>query len=231
MSITSTRAVPLAGRRTTVALKIVMAVTGLLFVAFVLAHMYGNLKMFSGQEAFNSYAEHLRELGDPILPYGGFLWIMRVGLIVSLVLHVAATVILWRRAGRARGTRYVKKKSVGSSLSSRTMRWGGLALLAFIVFHILQFTTLTVQVGGPADNPYGRMVAAFEVWWLLLLYVVAMVALGMHLRHGIWSATQTLGLSNRRREPALRLAAVTVALITVVGFLAPPFAVFFGLID
>src|SRR5699024_4980780 len=198
----------LKGRRTTVALKIVMAVTGLIFLLFVLAHMYGNLKALSGQEAYDEYAHHLRVLGEPMLPYAGFLWIMRVGLLVSLVLHVWAAVSLTRRNRGARSQRYVMKKSVTSTLSSRTMMWGGIALFAFIVFHILQFTTLTIEVGGSFDSPHARLVAAFETWWLLAIYVLAMIALGMHLRHGVWSTVQTLGWSNRTRQPAIKATAL-----------------------
>jgi len=230
VSTTQTAARQVKGRRTTVALKIVMAVTGIIFLLFVLAHMYGNLKALSGQEAFDGYAHHLRVLGEPMLPYSGFLWVMRIGLIVSLVLHVWAALSLGRRNRAARSQRYVKKKAVASTLSSRTMLWGGIALLAFIVFHILQFTTLTIEVGGSFDSPYDRLVAAFETWWLLAVYVVAMVALGMHLRHGIWSATQTLGWSNRDRQPAIKATALVVALVVVVGFLIPPLAIAFGLV-
>ena len=230
MSTTQTAARQVKGRRTSVALKIVMAATGVLFLLFVLAHMYGNLKALSGQEAFDGYAHHLRVLGEPMLPYEGFLWVMRVGLIVSLVLHVWAAAQLTRRKRAARTQKYVVKKSVASTLSSRTMMWGGLAILLFLVFHILQFTTLTIEVGGSYDSPYERFVAAFEVWWLLALYVVAMIALGMHLRHGIWSAVQTLGWSNRNRQPALKAAALVVALIIVVGFLLPPLAIAFGIV-
>ncbi|MEE6273707.1 succinate dehydrogenase cytochrome b subunit [Georgenia wangjunii] len=231
MSTTTSARKRVTARRTTVALKMAMAVTGVLFVLFLLAHMYGNFKVLSGQEAFDGYAEHLRELGEPLLPYAGFLWIMRLVLVASLVVHVTATVILWRRASRARGTRYTVKKAVGSTLSSRTMRWGGLALLAFIVFHILQFTTLTIEVGGSFDSPYDRMIAGFSQWYILLIYVVAMVALGMHLRHGIWSAVQTLGWSSGKRQRDIKRAALAVAVIVVVGFLAPAFAIFFGIID
>jgi succinate dehydrogenase / fumarate reductase cytochrome b subunit len=110
------------------------------------------------------------------------------------------------------------------------MMWGGLTILLFLVFHILQFTTLTVEVGGSFDSPHERLVAAFEVWWLVAIYVVAMVALGMHLRHGVWSAAQTLGWSNRTRQPAIKVAALVVALIVVVGFLVPPLAIAFGLV-
>ena len=230
MSTTQTAARQVKGRRTSVALKIVMAATGVLFLLFVLAHMYGNLKALSGQEAFDGYAHHLRVLGEPMLPYEGFLWIMRVGLIVSLVLHVLAAAQLTRRNRAARTQKYAVKKSVASTLSSRTMMWGGLTILLFLVFHILQFTTLTIEVGGSYDSPYERLVAAFEVWWLVAIYVVAMIALGMHLRHGIWSAVQTLGWSNRNRQAALKATALAVSLVIVVGFLLPPLAIAFGIV-
>ena len=207
-----------------------MAATGIIFLLFVLAHMYGNLMALGGQEAFDGYAEHLRVLGEPMLPYSGFLWIMRIVLVVSLVLHVWSAVILTRRNRSARSQKYVMKKSVASTLSSRTMMWGGLALLLFIVFHILQFTTLTIEVGGSFDSPHERLVAAFETWWLLAIYIVAMIALGMHLRHGVWSTVQTLGLSNRSRQPAIKAVALVVALVVVVGFLVPPLAIAFGLV-
>lgn len=230
MSTTQTAARQVKGRRTTVTLKIVMAVTGVIFLLFVLAHMYGNLKALSGQQAYDDYAHHLRVLGEPMLPHEGFLWIMRIGLIVSLVLHVWAAATLVRRKRGARTQKYVVKKNVASTLSSRTMMWGGLALLLFVVFHILQFTTLTIEVGGSFDSPHQRFVAAFEVWWLVAIYVVAMVALGMHLRHGIWSAVQTLGWSNRTRQPAIKATALVIALIVVVGFLVPPLAIAFGIV-
>lgn len=231
VSTTQTAARQVVGRRTTVALKIAMAGTGIIFLLFVLAHMYGNLMSFGGQQAFDDYAHHLREIGAPMLPYSGFLWIMRVVLLVSLVVHVVAAVILTRRARGARSQRYTMKKAVGSTLSSRTMRWGGVAIFAFIVFHLLQFTTLTIEVGGSFDSPHQRVVAGFSVWYIVLIYVVAMIALGMHLRHGIWSSIQTLGWSNRTREPALRATALGIALVIVVGFLAPPLAIAFGIIN
>lgn len=219
-----------AARRTSVGLKVLMAVTGALFLLYVVAHMYGNLKVFAGQSAFDDYAHHLRVLGEPLLPYSGFLWLIRVILLVSLVLHVWAAVALWSRAHQARGTRYVKFKPVQATWSSRTMRWGGIALLLFIVFHLLQFTTVTIEVGGSFESPYDRVVAAFSTWYVLMIYVASMVALGMHLRHGIWSAVQTLGWATREREPAIKLSALVIALVVVVGFLFPPFAIFLGLL-
>lgn len=216
--------------RTSVGLKVVMATTGVLFLLFLLAHSYGNLKAFAGQAAYDGYAEHLRTFGEPILPRSGFLWVMGVVLIVSVVLHVWAAVVLWQRAHRARSTPYVAFKPVQATLSSRTMRWGGLTILLFVIFHLLQFTTGTIQVGGSFDSPYQRLVAAFQVWYVVAVYALAMLALGMHLRHGIWSAVQTLGWSTRAREVPIKRTALVVALVVVVGFLAPPVAILFGLV-
>ena len=220
-----------AARRTTVALKVVMATTGVLFLLFVLAHMYGNLKVFSGQEAFDGYAHHLRVLGDPVLPYSGFLWILRIALIVAVVSHVWAAARLWRRANHARSTPYTTFRPVQATWSSRTMRWGGLTILLFVIFHLLQFTTVTIEVGGSFDSPYERLVAAFSVWYIVVVYALAMLALGMHLRHGIWSSVQTLGWSTRQHEPAIKRTALAIAAIIVVGFLLPPFAILFGMVS
>ena len=217
--------------RTSVAAKILMAVTGVIFVGFVLVHMYGNLKVFAGQAAFDDYAHHLRTLGEPFLPHSGFLWIMRAVLLVALVGHVWAAVVLWRRAHQARRTRYVKFAPVQATWSSRTMRWGGLAVLLFIVFHLLQFTTVTIEVGGSFTSPYDRVVAAFETWYITAVYTAAMVALGMHLRHGIWSVVQTLGWSTHARQPAIKAAALVIALAIVIGFLLPPLTIFVGLLS
>ena len=216
--------------RTSVGMKVIMATTGVLFVLFLLAHMYGDLKAFAGQSAYDGYANYLRMLGEPILPRSGFLWLMGVVLIVSVVLHVWAAVILWRRAHRARSVRYVKFRPVQATLSSRTMRWGGVTVLLFVIFHLLQFTTVTIQIGGSFDSPYQRLVAAFQVWYIVVVYALAMVALGMHLRHGIWSAVQTLGWSTRARETPIKRTALVIALVVVVGFLAPPVSMFFGLV-
>lgn len=220
--------------RSTIALKLAMAVSGLLFLAFVLAHMYGNLKAFSGEEAFNEYAHHLRELGEPMLPHEGALWILRIGLIAALIVHVASAVALWRRANRARTVKYAVKKNQKSSLSSRTMRWGGLTLLVFIVWHLLNFTIVKVNpsngdTGG--ENPYALMVDSFDLWWMTLIYLVAMVALGMHLHHGTFSAIQTLGFTNTAKSRArAREAGWVVAVVVAGGFALVPLFVLFGVI-
>ncbi len=223
--------------RSTIALKMLMAVSGLLFIAFVLGHMYGNLKAFQGQEAFNGYAEHLRELGEPLLPHEGFLWIFRAALILALVVHVASAVALWRRAGRARSTKYVVKKNKHSSFSSRFMRWGGVTLLLFIVWHLLNFSVGRVNVktgetGDAAGDPYTLLVQSFEVWWITAVYLLAMVALALHLHHGTWSAAQTLGLTNnaRARRNAKAIGAI-LAVVVAGGFSLVPIFVVAGVID
>ncbi|MGV8978504.1 MAG: succinate dehydrogenase cytochrome b subunit [Cellulomonas sp.] len=226
---TSTRLVrKSAARRTSVGLKIVMATTGVLFLLFLLAHMYGNLKMLSGQAAFDGYAEHLRVIGEPVLPYAGFLWIMNTVLVLAVAGHIWAAVQLWRRANHARSTPYTTYHRVQATWSSRTMRWGGVTILLFVVFHLLQFTTVTIKVGGSFDSPYDRLVAAFSTWYIVAVYTLAMVALGMHLRHGTWSAVQTLGWSTQGRERAIKRTALAIALVIVVGFLLPPLAIFVG---
>jgi len=218
--------------RSTIALKMLMAVSGIVFIGYVLAHMYGNLKAFAGHDAFNEYAEHLRELGEPLLPHEGALWLIRVVLVVARAVHVYAAVALWRRASKARSVQYVVKKNKHSSFSSHWMRWGGVTLLLFIAWHLLNFTVGRVNPqGGATGDPYNLMVDTFDVWWMTLIYLAAMVALAMHLNHGVWSAAQTLGLTNNER--ARRNAKVIGAGLSVViagGFSLVPIFVLAGVI-
>jgi succinate dehydrogenase / fumarate reductase cytochrome b subunit len=219
--------------RSTIALKLLMAVSGLVFVVFVLVHMYGNLKAFSGHDAYDDYAHHLRTFGEPMLPYGGMLWVLRVVLVVSLLVHVISAVMLWRRAKRARTTRYVMKKNKHSTYASHLMRWGGVTLLLFIIWHLLNFSIGKVNVsGGPTNDPYNLLVDSFQTWWLTLIYLVAMAMLGAHLHHGIWSSMQTLGFTNseRQRTTAKRVGLV-LALVITIGFSLVPVFILAGVID
>ncbi len=216
---------------TTIWNKILMAVTGLIFIAFVLGHMLGNLKILQSHEAFDSYAHHLRELGEPILPHEGALWIIRIVLLAAVIAHAAIAFKLMARAGKARNTRYAVKKAVSSSWASRTMRWGGIALLLFVIFHILHFTTKHIHPQGELTSPAANYVESFEIWWVLLIYVIAMIALGMHIFHGFFSAAQTLGFTTTQNTPMLRTIGAVIAGLVVVGFLVPPFAVFFDLVN
>ena len=209
-----------------------MAATGVVFIGFVLLHMYGNLKAFSGHDAYNEYAEHLRIIGEPMLPREGLLWLIRTVLLVSLVIHVYAAAALWKRSHGARTVKYQVKKNISSSFSSRMMRWGGLTILLFIVWHLLNFTVGKVNVtGGATNDPYNLLVDSFGVWWLTLIYLVAMAALGMHLHHGVWSSAQTLGLTNNAK--ARRNAKVLgwiVAVVIAGGFSLVPVFVLVGVI-
>lgn len=211
-----------------------MAVTGLVFVGYVLLHMYGNLHAFAGEEPFNDYAENLRTIGEPFLPYGGLLWIIRVVLLASLVGHVYAAFSLWSRAGSARRTKYAAART---AMRTAWMRWGGVFLLLFIGWHLLHFTILKISpnpdASGPdvESNPYALVVASFQVPWMTLIYLLALVALALHLAHGVFSAQQTLGVTG---TPAAYRRAKSIGWATAVvvagGFAIPPLAILFGLI-
>ncbi|TDE96205.1 succinate dehydrogenase cytochrome b subunit [Occultella glacieicola] len=215
-----------------------MAISGLVLILFLLAHMYGNLKVFEGQDAFDSYSHHLRELGEPILPYGGALWIIRVVLLAAIVVHAVSAIILWRRARRATGgkggARYASSKAprgAQRSYASFTLRWGGVTIALFVIYHLLHLTTNTIAPGGASDSPYERVVNGFSIWWVVLSYTIALIALAFHLRHGIWAAMATLGANTSpKRRKNLNIVAVVVAAVIVVGFLIPPYAVLLGLV-
>ena len=217
-----------------IGLKYLMAVTGVIFILYVLLHMYANLKALAGQEAFDEYAHHLRTIGEPMLPYSGLLWIIRIVLILALV--YAALKLVSRNSG-ARSVKYQVKKNVRSTLASRTMRWGGLALFLFVIFHLIHFTIVKPNFNSEADaaavkdSPFVMISASFELWWVVLIYLLAMVALGMHLYHGVYSAAQTMGLNSSAvaRTRARALGGVIAAVVTV-GFIIPPLALFFDLV-
>ena len=223
--------------RSTIALKLLMAGSGIIFILFVLVHMYGNLKAFGGRDSYDTYAEHIRTFGEPMLPHAGFLWILRVVLIVSLIAHVWAALVLWRRASVARTQKYQVKKNLSSSLSSRTMRWGGITLLVFVIWHLLEFTIVKINVGqGPTTDthdPYNLLVDSFapHAWWMTVIYLIAMLALGFHLHHGTFSACQTLGWTSTAssRERA-RVFGWVVAIVIAGGFSLVPLFTLFGVI-
>lgn len=220
--------------RTTIALKLTMAVSGIIFIGFVLTHMYGNLKAFAGQEAFDEYAHHLREFGEPMLPHEGMLWIIRTVLLLSLIVHVGAAVALYRRAQKARPVKYAVKKHTGAIPAARLMRFGGLTIFLFLIWHLLNFTIVKVNPsGGPNDEgPYALLVDTFDLWWMTLIYLAAMAMLGAHLHHGTWSACQTLGITGtaRSRQRA-KVFSLALAIVIAGGFSLVPIAVLAGIIS
>ncbi|MFI9000572.1 succinate dehydrogenase [Streptomyces sp. NPDC053541] len=210
--------------------KTVMAVSGLIMLAYLVAHVAGNLKVFFGPEEFNGYGHWLRVMGAPVLHHQWGLWIARITLLAAVLAHAVSAYQLSRRDLRARPTRYVHRRK-GSSYATRTMRWGGVILALFIVWHVLDLTTGTVHTGGFEDGkPYQNVIDTFSTWYGNVIYIVAMLAVGLHVRHGFWSAAQTLGVGSARRERTLRLLADALALVLTAGFIAVPVGVMTGVV-
>lgn len=219
-------------------MKRLMAWSGIAFMLFVVFHAYGNTHYFEGEIAYDHYAVWLRSLLMPLLPYEGFLWIMRIALLALLLAHAGSAFHLWHRNKKARGTdKYAVKKPgaefFASRYAMRTMRWGGVILLLFIIFHILQFTSLSVTPGGEYvhGRAYQNMYYGFQLWWVYAIYVIALIALCLHVWHGVWSALQTLGAMRSNVVLPVRLIASVVAGALFVCFLAVPTAIFFGAVD
>jgi succinate dehydrogenase / fumarate reductase cytochrome b subunit len=217
--------------RSTLGKKAVMAVTGAVLVLFLITHMIGNLKIFFGAESFNDYAHWLRTLGEPAVPYRSVLTLLEATLVVAIVLHMWAAVSLARRASAARPVKYqARKKSHAQGYAARTMRYGGVIIAFYVVWHLLDLTFFVVNPLGGDATPYQRMVADFDPsrWYITVWYVVAVLLVGAHLHHGIWSAFQTLGLRTPRSERLLRGLAGTVAAVVTLGFVAVPVSITFG---
>jgi succinate dehydrogenase / fumarate reductase cytochrome b subunit len=211
--------------------KVVMAVTGAVLILFVIAHMVGNLKIFSGPEEINAYSRFLREVGWPELGYGQLLWIVRSVLFVCVILHIVAATQLTLLNRRARPVDYETRKNVETSWGALTMRWGGVLLAIFIVFHLFHFTGGMVGFQpGQFEHlmVYQNVVAGFQVIPISLFYIIAMGALCLHLDHGIWSMLQTLGWVNLDNTKGLRTLSRIVALIIFAGFISVPISVLAG---
>ncbi len=211
--------------------KVVMAVTGAVLILFVLSHMVGNLKIFSGQEEINAYSRFLREVGWPELGYGQLLWMVRGVLFLSVILHITAATQLTIMNRQARPVGYGTKKNVETTLGALTMRWGGVLLAVFIVFHLFHMTGGMVGFQpGQFEHlmVYQNVVAAFSNVPIALFYIIAMCALCLHLDHGIWSGLQTLGWVNLTNTKSLRTVSRIIALIIFAGFISVPISVLAG---
>ena len=185
--------------RSGVGKKAVMAGTGVVMMGFVLAHSIGNLKLFLGAESMNFYGEWLRDFGYPALPHSGFLWILRLGLIGAFVLHLHAAWSLTRMNHRARPTKYASDRDyLAATFAARTMRWTGIIVLLFIIFHLMDLTFGPANPDFVHGTPYENTVASFSRVPVALFYILANLALGVHLWHGSWSLFQSLGINNRR---------------------------------
>jgi succinate dehydrogenase / fumarate reductase cytochrome b subunit len=217
--------------QSTIGKKAVMAGTGLIMVLFLLVHMLGNLKIFFGPHDFDSYAAWLRTIGEPLLHYAWFLWIQRAVLLVIVVLHIVCAAQLSKRDLAARPTRYAHGQRAKASFATRTMRWGGIILALFIVWHLLDLTVGVTNPDFAAGRPYHNVVVDFQVWWINIIYIVAVLMVGLHINHGFWSASQTLGLNRPARDRAIRTVGTTLAVTITVGFLAVPIGVMTGLVS
>lgn len=209
-----------------------MAVTGLIWVGFLILHVAGNLQAFIGREKLNAYSAILHG------PAAELLWLARAILLVALVLHLLMAWQLTRLAGAARPDDYRTRAPQVSTIASRTMRWGGLLVLAFIVFHILHFTTRDVDPAGWATRTdaagrydiYGNIVGSFRIWWVTVIYLAAMIVLAFHLWHGVWSFGRSLGVARPSDQPLRRRVAPIVAILLWLGFSIVPIAVMAGII-
>jgi succinate dehydrogenase / fumarate reductase, cytochrome b subunit len=210
--------------------KIVMALTGLIGVGFVIGHMVGNLQVFEGAEKINAYGKFLHHT------VGLELWGVRLALLAAVLLHIWAAWSLTQQANAARPQGYQRRTPQVSTLASRTMRWGGVLLLVFIVLHILHFTVRsfpgyqgTVSIDGVQTvDVYTNVVTAFRNPLWVLFYVVAMAALALHLYHGVWSSVRTLGAAKPSTYPLRRTAALVLAALIALGFVVVPIGVYLG---
>ena len=218
---------------TTVFVKQLMAISGILFVLFLLFHSYGNLKMFLGQEAYDHYAHWLKEEAFvPIFPHGGFIWVFRAAMVLMLVIHIWAAAVTWKRSRRARRSAYVVKRSAADAYAARTMRMTGVLLFFLIVFHILHFTTGTIRTGFVADStPYERMVATFQNPLMVVVYLIFVGLAALHVSHGFWSAFQSLGWVRGGTRKFMEVLSGLVGALIFLMFALPPLAIVAGYIS
>jgi succinate dehydrogenase / fumarate reductase cytochrome b subunit len=205
--------------------KVVMAVTGLILFGFVLGHMLGNLQLYLGPEALNHYGVLLRQL-----LHGAGLWIVRAVMLTAVALHIWSATSLTLESRRARPEGYREQKWKESTYASRTMRWGGVILLLFVIYHVLHFTTGAVHPRFVEGDIYRNVVVGFQSVPVSLFYIFAMLALGLHLRHGVWSMCQTLGVSHPRYMRIAHAGAWIFAALVVAGNLSFPIAVLAGIV-
>jgi succinate dehydrogenase / fumarate reductase cytochrome b subunit len=205
--------------------KVVMAVTGAMMFAFVVGHMLGNLQMFEAPEHINAYGHFLHNLGE-------LLWIERGIMLLAIALHITATVQLALRSRAARPIGYSRQQAIASDYASRTMYWSGPIVLAFLIFHLLQFTAGYVHPHATfvEGDVYDNVVSGFQVWWVSAWYIFSLCLLGLHLSHGIWSMFQTVGIAHPRLTPLLKYAARAIAVLVVLGYVSIPISVLLGFI-
>lgn len=211
--------------------KYAMAISGIVLMAYVLVHMIGNLKLYYGMESINAYAQWLRAFPDPALPKGTVLWATRAALILSFAVHIHASWALTVMNRRARPVRYASKRDyIAADFAGRTMRWTGVIIGLFVLFHLADLTYGWANPDFTHLDAYGNIVASFSRWPVALLYIVANLALAFHLYHGAWSLFQTMGWNNRRFNHWRRWFAAGFAGVVAAGNISFPIAVLTGIV-
>jgi len=215
--------------------KAVMALTGFFLFGWILLHMLGNLKLYLGAAHLNEYAKFLITMGAPALPNKTVLWIVRSLLIVCVWLHIQAATQLTLMNRAARPIAYRDRDYVVGTYAARTMRWGGVIILLFVIYHLLHLTTGTLHPdfrllpNGDVDV-YHNVVSGFQVWWVSAVYIIANLALGLHLYHGLWSMFNSVGWNNPKFNNWKKVFATAFALVITIGNLSFPIAVLIGIV-
>jgi succinate dehydrogenase / fumarate reductase, cytochrome b subunit len=224
---------PVEFYRSAVGKKWVMALTGIALMGYVFAHMFGNLKVYFGAEDFNHYGEFLRELLVPLLPRTWTLWLLRIGLTLAFVFHIhsAASLTLMNRRAHAAGGYISRRDWQAANAASRSMRYTGVVILLFVIWHLADLTWGTVNPDFVRGDVYRNMIASFERPAVSAIYIVANIALGLHLFHGAWAMFQSLGLNNPKWNSWRRGFAAGFAGIVMVGNLSFPIAVMTGIVS
>lgn len=210
--------------------KYAMAISGLVLMAYVLLHMLGNLKLYFGRESMNDYADWLRVFGTPAAPETSMLWIVRVVLLLAIVVHIHAAWSLWRTARRSRPEGYASERDwVAADFASRTMRWSGIIVGLFVIYHLADMTFLVANPEPDHADVYQSVVSSFQRVPVAALYIVGNLALGLHLYHGAWSLFQSMGWNRPGFNHWRRYFAIAFALVITVGNISFPVAVLTGL--
>jgi succinate dehydrogenase / fumarate reductase cytochrome b subunit len=207
-----------------------MAITGLIWFGYLIVHLWGNLKIYAGPSYLNDYGGWLRTVGDPFFGFSQLLWIFRIILIPAFVIHVWAAIQLTTRDNASRPRKYSMRKNLESTFASRTMIYGGLFILLFVIYHLLDFTFGTVNPSYEEGNIYHNVVASFHQPVVVVFYVLAMIAVGLHLWHGVWSLFQTLGWNTARANRLIRNFATFAAVVLAIGNISIPVAVLAGFV-
>jgi len=218
--------------RSAIGKKWVMAVTGIMLLGFVLFHMIGNLKIYLGAAHLDEYAEWLRTIGEPFVPRGVFLWILRVGLIGAFFFHIVSAAQLTRLNHQSRPMKYQSPRDyVAADFASRTMRWTGVIVGLFVIFHLMDLTWGTVDPGWARGHVYANVIHSFQRVPVAIVYIVANIALAIHIFHGAWSMFQSLGINNPKWNDARRKFAIGFALLIGIANVSFPLLVVTGVVS